>query len=82
MGQREKGCVESRDTHSVPSWEETEVNSGPGGRARKGMIDIWVGKNSMRRKCERTVVLHFTTHDPITKSVPDPSRLARKFSKK
>lgn len=72
MGQREKGCVESRDPHSLPSWGETEVTSRPGGRARKGLMNIWVGKSSMRRKGERTVVLYSITHYPITKNEPEP----------
>lgn len=39
--------------------------SRPGGKASKGIMDIWVGKHSVRRKGERTTVLLFyhTFHD-------------------
>src|SRR2546428_6689365 len=71
-GQGEAGCVESRDTHSTPSSFEHAVTSRPEGKASKGMMDIWAGKSSMRRKGERTVVLYSTTYYLITKSAPDP----------
>jgi len=44
----------------------------PEGKANKGMMDIWVGKHSMRRNGERTSVLYFITLGSITKSEPDP----------
>jgi hypothetical protein len=50
--------VESRDTLSLPSWEEHAVISRPEGKANKGMTDIGVEKHSMRRKDERTNVLY------------------------
>jgi len=43
----------------------------PEGKANKGMMDIWVGKHSMRRNGERTIVLYFITFGSITKSEPD-----------
>jgi hypothetical protein len=43
----------------------------PEGKANKGMMDIWVGKHSMRRNGERTSVLYFITLGSITKSEPD-----------
>jgi hypothetical protein len=43
----------------------------PEGKANKGMMDIWVGKHSMRRNGERTIVLYFITLGSITKSEPD-----------
>jgi len=46
----------------------------PEGKANKGMMDIWVGKHSMRRNGERTVVLSFITLGSITKSEPDSKR--------
>jgi hypothetical protein len=47
------------------------------GKANKGTMDIWVGKHSMRRNGERTLVLYFITFGSITKSEPD-SRLRAK----
>jgi hypothetical protein len=43
----------------------------PEGKANKAMMDIWVGKHSMRRNGERTIVLYFITLSSITKSEPD-----------
>ena len=43
----------------------------PEGKANKGTMDIWVGKHSMRRNGERTIVLYFITFGSITKSEPD-----------
>ena len=71
MGQWETGCVESRETHNLPSWWDNEVILRPEGKANKEMMDIWVGKSSMRRKGERTVVLYSITYSSITKSEPD-----------
>jgi hypothetical protein len=51
----------------------------PEGKANKGMMDIWVGKHSMRRNGERTIVLYFITLGSITKSEPD-SRLRAKLT--
>jgi hypothetical protein len=64
--------VESRDTHNIPSWRENAVTSRPEGKASKGMVDIWVGKSSIRRKGEKTVALYSITYFLITKNVPDP----------
>jgi hypothetical protein len=52
----------------------------PEGKANKGMMDIWVGKHSMRRNGERTIVLYFITLGSITKSEPD-SNLEQTCSK-
>jgi hypothetical protein len=55
----------------------------PEGKANKGTMDIWVGKHSMRRNGERTIVLYFITFGSITKSEPDslftlkPAHLSR-----
>jgi hypothetical protein len=48
------------------------VISRPEGKASKGMMDIWIGKNSMRRIGGRTIVLYSITHSMITKRVPEP----------
>jgi len=68
------GCTESTDTHNIPSWREHAVSFKPTGKASKGMMDIWVGKHSMKREDERTIVLYFITSFLITRSVPDPFR--------
>jgi hypothetical protein len=64
MGQAEVDCVERRNTHTFPSWEEHAVISRPEGKANKGVADMWVEKHSMRRKDEKTFVLYFITHIP------------------
>ncbi|HEV7236167.1 MAG TPA: hypothetical protein VGN15_08310 [Ktedonobacteraceae bacterium] len=54
----------------------------PEGKANKGMMDIWVGKHSMRRNGERTIVLYFITLGSITKSEPDSIYCAEAFLSK
>jgi hypothetical protein len=34
------GRVESKETHSIPSWREHAIISRPEGKANKGMMDI------------------------------------------
>ena len=60
------GCVESRDTHSTPSWREYAVISRPEGKANKDMSDMWVGKNSMRKKVKEHLffILSHITRSP------------------
>lgn len=57
-------------THNIPSWRENAVTSRPEGKASKGMVDIWVGKSSKRRKGEKTAALYSITHFLITRSGP------------
>jgi hypothetical protein len=55
----------------MPSSFEHAVISRPEGKANKGMVNIWVGKNSVKKQVKERLFSSLSHLSLITKSVPD-----------